>query len=728
MKRRTRNTGLRLVILASFFCVVCVVYLVRLGSLQLGAAAREARQAAAEEKVYKRTEVVQAQRGEIYDRNGVALVTNRYYYDLELDIQALPEDNTARNDVVLRALAALSACGKLDQLGKNYNPFTGTYPDLAYSAEALDPESAIHTRLTRVVRLAELRRDKTAADQERDVTEAVPASQLAAYLCKKYGLTDRKGNALYTEENMAYLLRVWYNAEALDFGYLANYVLAEDVGMDTVTYVLEQALPGVTFSTRAEREYAYPGYASHLLGQVGKITAETWDYYKERGYNMNDSVGLSGCEAAFESYLRGQDGVRVICEDADGNVVDEYMKSAPVAGGDVYLTIDILVQIAAEDGLRENTEWVRKNGYSSGCFAGALVAMDPDTGEILAAASCPTYDLTTYNKNYDQLAADENNPLLNRAFNGVYTPGSVFKLGMAAAGLALSPTLADGSSFTASSRLECAGTYTYYSSYQPDCWIYNSASSPHGKHGFINVGEALRVSCNCFFYELGRVMGIESMNRFCRIYGLGSATGLELSEKTGILAGPDYRLENGLKDWQPTDTIVAAIGQSENTFTPLQISLYLSTLLNGGTRYNAHLLQQVRSFDGTEVLYATPVEAQAVYPFRQSDLRVIAEAMRSMVDTSSTVSGFMYKDAGIPVIVGGKSGTAQTGRSTDNALFVSAAPYDDPEIVVAAVLEKGAGGSYASLSCARTIRAYYDSLAKRTQEAGTESEPESGEN
>ncbi len=715
MERKARNTELRLMILAALFSVVCLIYLVRLGTLQLGKEAKEAAEAAKEEKVYKRTEVVKAQRGSIYDRNGVVLVSNDYAYDLELDIQTLPADDGERNYVVLEAIAALAACGKLDALEDAYFPLTGTYPDLTYTEEALDPESSVHTRLVRFVRLAGLRKDKTDADAERDVTEAVTPSDLVSYLCKQYGLTGKKGTALYTDDNMTYLLRVWYCAEALDFGYLANYVLASDVEMSCATYVMEQALDGVTFSMRAVRAYRYPGYASHILGQVGKITAEDWDYYQSQGYNMNDTVGLSGCEYAFESYLRGQDGILVICEDEDGNIVDEYWKTEPVAGGDVYLTIDINVQIAAEDGLAENTEWIRRYGYSADCYAGALVAMDPDTGEILAAASCPTYDLTTYNKNYNQLAADTNLPLLNRAFSGTYAPGSVFKLGMAAAGLASAPTLADGSTFSASSLLECAGTYTYFSSYQPDCWIYNSTTSAVRQHGKINVSEALRVSCNCFFYELGRVMGIDTMNRFCRIYGLGVKTGLELPEKTGILAGPDYRVEQGLRSWQETDTIVAAIGQSENSFTPLQISVYLSTLLNGGTRYNAHILREVRTFDRQTVLYETPIEVQASYAFAKADLDVIRLAMKNMVDTTSTVSRFMYKDAGIPVSVGGKSGTAQTGKKTDNALFVAAAPYDDPDIVVAAVLENGASGSYVSLACARTISAYYKALESAAQ-------------
>ena len=485
--------------------------------------------------------------------------------------------------------------------------------------------------------------------------------------------------------------------EAVGFSRANDYVLAKDVSMETVTHEKELGIAGIGFSTNASRVYCFPGYASHILGQTGPIYAEEWSYYKELGYAMNARVGKSGCEAAFEAYLHGQDGVKVVVEDADGRIISEYMKTEPVAGQDVYLTIDINLQIAAEEALKENVQYIQNNHNRPDCKAGALVAMDPQSGAVLALASYPSYDLTTYNRDYNELASNDALPLLNRALSGLYAPGSTFKPGMVAAGLTEGIV-------TASTKLECAGTYTYYQSYQPDCWIHNSSGAVK-QHGWINAAEALRVSCNCYFYELGRRLGITNMNLYCRMFGLGYSTGIELGEQTGSLAGPDHRADMHGLEWQPTDTIAAAIGQSDNAFTPLQLGVYTSTLFNGGTRYAAHLLLKVRDFSTrTDTMVTTPtVLSQFTLP--EANRLTVIEGMEQMVATSSEVSRYMKN---VPVTVAGKTGTAQTGsKSTENGLFICAAPSKSPEIVVVSVIERAGGGSYSAMSAGRVLEAYY---------------------
>lgn len=704
-----RRVG-RLWMLGVFFLACCVIAVIRLGTLDLSS---ENIRGHKPDGTTTRTEIVQAVRGQIYDRNGVPLVTNRYTYSLTMDYSVLPSENDARNRAIIRTLVALESCGEGDRFCTWEYPFAGVYPDLSYSETATDPDSKEYRALVNVFKNSGLRAtllQKIRADKNCTLTKAgelfdadplsyADAKTLVRYFEKTYGLTDttQDGTPLYTDTTIDRLIRVLWGMEAVGFSRANDYTLASDVSMDTVTFVLEQGIPGVRFSTSSARVYTYPGYASHILGQTGPIFAEDWEYYKELGYNMNAIVGISGCEATFESYLHGQDGVRVIREDADGRIVDEYMKTEAVAGQDIYLTIDITLQIAAEDGLRENVNYIRSTFNRTDCKSGAAVAMDPATGEILALASYPSFDLTTFHQDYASLSSDDALPLYNRVLFGQYAPGSTFKPGMVAA------AMTEGT-IDASTLLECAGVYTYYQSYQPACWIYNSTGSVHC-HGYLNAHEALRVSCNCFFYEVGRRLGIAQMNRYFAAYGLGQPTGIELGEASGILAGPDYRAASHGVLWQPTDTIAAAIGQSDNAFTPLQLSVYMSTLFNGGDRCRAHLLLRVRDFTTrTDTLTVQPEVTDHI------DLDPVAlhEVVTGMEEAVTTTAGVWRYMSSLPVSVAGKTGTAQTGgKQTDNGLFVCAAPSRNPEIVVTAVVERAGGGSYAALAAGRILTAYF---------------------
>ena len=692
------------------FLAICAVYVIRLGILELNS---ENIGGHRQDGTTERTVVVQAVRGQIYDRNGVPLVTNAYTYNLTLDYSVLPKDQVSRNHTVLRALHTLEACGEVSRFCTYDFPLDGYYPNYTYKSIAADPASDTYDTFLNVVQTNGLRREailRIKNEKRMNTAEAndyydadplscIPAERLTAYFVEEYELDAKgeDGSPLYGNADIDRLIRVLWGMEAVGFSRANDYVLAKDVTMETITHEKELGIAGIGFSTEATRVYCFPGYASHILGQTGPIYAEEWDYYKELGYAMNAIVGKSGCEAAFEEYLHGQDGIKVVVEDDDGNIIREYMKTESVAGKDVYLTIDINLQIAAEEALAENVRYIRNTYHRDDCKAGAIVAMDPDNGELLAIASYPTYDLSTFNRDYDALYADDALPLFNRALNGLYAPGSTFKPGMVAA------ALTEGT-VTASTKLECAGTYTYYQSYQPDCWIHNSSGAVK-QHGWINAAEALRVSCNCYFYDLGRQLGITNMNLYCRMYGLGDSTGIELGEQRGSLAGPDHRADMHGLEWQPTDTIAAAIGQSDNAFTPLQLGVYTSTLVNGGTRYAAHLLLKVRDFSTrTDTVVTTP-SVLSEFTLPEAHRLTVIEGMEQMVATSSEVGRYMKN---VPVTVAGKTGTAQTGaKSTENGLFICAAPSRNPEIVVVSVIERAGGGSYSAMSAGAVLEAYY---------------------
>ena len=660
--------------IAIIFCLICVIYLGRLFYIQVSG-----RDDKYDDDTVTRTVTIQAVRGEIYDCNGKPLVTNRYLYDLTLSHAAFSSlGNNQSNRTALAALDALNAKGEAHKHEERFFPFEGSYPNFTYSAAATDGNSLEYYRLQRVLKDLELDSD-------------ISADKLVKYYVDTYSLlaTGADGNRLFSNEQINRLIHLRYDMDALRFNAGNDYTLAKDVSFGLMTHVKEQGLGGVTFKVSVERVYNYPGYASHILGTVGPIYAEEWGYYNEQGYQMNAIVGKTGCELAFERYLHGSDGELEITEDASGNIISTKVVKAPVAGSDVRLTIDIDLQIATEDGLAENVENV-----GGSCNAGAAVAMDPNTFEILAIASYPTYDLTTYNRDYNELAANEAKPLINRALNGVYAPGSTFKLGVAAAALMTNH-------LQASERITCNGKSTHY--HRPSCSTYQN-----GTHaGAINVIEAIADSCNTFFYELGYRMGIETMNNFMKGFGFGQPTGLELGGATGALAGPEYRLENNVGVWNPGDVLSASIGQSDNTASPAQLACYVGTLVNGGTRYSAHLLKGVYAFGSTEPSFSYEQSEDTVLgraELSASALATIQSGMHAVVENSVTVSRNM---ANVPVDVGAKTGTAQNSSGDDNALFVCAAPYTEPTVVISVVLERGRSGVNASLTAARILEQYY---------------------
>lgn len=671
MRPSRREYPLRFVLAAVLFCAVAVFYLGKLFAIQFRGLTED------DFKITKRYASVQTVRGEIYDRNGKKLVRNRYSYNAVLTYASFADQSMEARNRELLDLADLLDRNGIAQPYAESVPFEGTYPFLGYS-------EANRAKVDQVM-------------SDLGFLQNTEASKFVDYYVRTYALlaVDGNGARLFNDDEVHRLLLLRFDMDYRRFSPVNDYTLASGLDQEALNGI-EGHYAGVGVTVSTTREYCYPGYASHVLGSVGPIYSEEWEYYNEKGYQMNAIVGKDGCEAAFEEYLRGTDGQIVIEEDQNGNILRRTVVTEPVAGRDVYLTIDIDLQIAAEDALAENVRYISESVSNGGeCVAGAAVVMDPNTFEVLAVASHPTFDLTTYRSEYDLLKEDEALPLFNRALLGTYAPGSTYKLGVAVA------ALSEGV-ITRNSIFHCTGNYRGVG-----CSTYGTNHA-----GDLDVTDALAYSCNSFFCEMGDRLGIERMDRYMQALGIGESTGLELPNADGILSSPAYLTylqDETHPTWLAGDTWRTAIGQAFNTATPLQLCAYVSTLVNGGTRRTAHLLHSVRTFGEDEPDFAFDTGEASIrseLPISSSTLSIVKEGMKKVITTSN-----LFKSRGwfqtLPVTVGAKTGTAQTGGSVENALFVCAAPIEAPEITISVVLEKGVGGSYAALTADRILREYY---------------------
>lgn len=659
---RRARMGARYLSLAIAFLIICLVYVAVLLVHQLRGSSLPPR-----EDGYVRTYTVPGIRGNIYDCNGVLLVGSSQSYDLIYEYGAMPDTRREVNDSLLKVLDAILSTGNGDRLAKDYFILEGTYPELRFVSALEDENSDESYWYARFLEKQEMKPESTDAE---DVTK---------YFIKRYQLSEER----YSPEEITDLIRLYYEMERVDFGAYQSYTVAQNVTMDLITLLEETNIEGVNFHIQEKREYAYPGLASHVLGRLGRITAENAEYYMSLGYPLDAMVGSSGCEEAFESWLRGQDGVMTIRYDDEGNQLEKYYSTEPIGGKDIYLTLDVELQLAAEEGLRENVEMLENSD------AGAVTVMDPNTGKILAIASYPTYDLSKFESQeyYNSLLADENLPLYNRALQGVYAPGSTYKIGAAMAALELGEI--DGGT-----TCTCGGVYPLY--HNPTCL---------GVHGTVNVIDAIRESCNVFFYHLGDSLGIDPLTEYTRRLGLGVPTGIELDERTGTVAGPAYRQNQGLTNWQKGDDLSAAIGQSDHGYTPLQLSVYLSTVVNGGTRYRAHLLDSVRAFYTGELLETEEPQVMEQVSFSENTYQTLLEGMTQVVEDSRLLREYFSE---LPVQVGGKTGTAEVEGKQDYAIFCGFAPVEDPQIVVACIIEEGESGSRAAYTVARILEQFFE--------------------
>ncbi len=653
---------------------------------------------------------VKAARGNILDRYGRVLVSNRECYNLVINTTRLFGDEVDDpNAVILEMVNIVEDSGAefIDDL-----PITKS-PPFEYT-EMTDFQRTL----------------LNAYFDDHDLAEDTTAVELMSYFRTRYDIDNT-----YSAEDMRKISAIRY---ALNVRYAINtssYTFVEDASIDLISDIMGAVGSVIEVESSYVREYNTQ-YAAHLLGYIGAMTDVEQEQYMvgdNSGYNYDSMVGKDGVELAFESWLHGTDGKSRVTRNSEGTITSTVYEEDPVPGNHVYLTIDIQLQEAVERALengiialqlerdQENAEAIA-NGtpdeVKEDIQGGAAVVVDVNSGNPLAIASYPTFDASQVYENYAEYLNAEYDPLYNRATMGAYAPGSTFKPLVALA--ALSESI-----INTETRIDCEGIFSKYADqgYAPECWIYTQEQLTHGND---NVSEAIRDSCNYFFYTIADMMGIDIMDEYAADFGLGESTGIEIAETTGNMANPDNHLNYDVDAWVYGDTVQAGIGQSDSLFTPLQLAEYCAAIANGGTRYSASVLKSVRSFDYTRQLYSGETKVMSTVDSADYNWAAIQYGMYLMANDPNSSSFDVYQTLGYysyngeRIGVAAKSGTSQLGEAlSPNSIFMCYAPYDDPEIAIAIVIERGASGAKA-VNIAKDILDAYFSLSNPNNSAESE--------
>lgn len=646
-------------------------------------------------------ESVTAARGNILDRYGRVLVSNRECYNLAISDKRLFSDDVDDPNAII-----LQMINMVEEAGETYTddlPITKEPP-----FEYTNMTELQSTLLTAYLKAKGLDEDTTAVE-------------LMSYFRTRYDIANS-----YNAEEMRKIASVRY---AINVRYEINtnsYIFVEDASIDLISDLMGVVGNVIEVKTSYVREYNTQ-YAAHILGYVQAMSEEDIEKYRPQdensGYDYDTKVGRDGVEYTFEDWLHGTNGKATVTRTANGTVTSTIYTEDPVPGNHVYLTIDIQLQEQVErileSGIYElqmirnedNAEAItngKPDEVKEDIQGGAIVVVDVDTGEPLAIASYPTFDLSTIIKDYSDLLEEDNNPLFNRALLGTYEPGSTFKPCTAIAGLT-------ESIINTETQIECTGIFTKYETqgYAPACWIYTQ-NDGQLTHGYDNVTEAIKDSCNIFFYSVADSLGIRKLMEYAADFGLGESTGIELTETTGNMANPDNHLNYDVDSWVDGDTVQAGIGQSDSMFTPLQIAEYCAAIANGGTRHSASILKSVRSYDYSRQLYQKETEVLSTVESADYNWAAVQRGMYLMANdvTSSsntvyyTLNNYTYNGVSLPVAA--KTGTSQLGEGrTNNAIFMCYAPFDDPEIAIAIVVERGQAGANLSKMAKNVLDAYF---------------------
>lgn len=634
-----KNVHKRINILAIFLAAIMFLYSIRIFSLQISNAKIYLEQAAG---ISRYTAVIKAQRGEILDRYGREIAVNREGYNIVFNRAYVDMEQINSTILKLSNLLTEKETEWIDNL-----PLTKTAP------YTFTEDSAAVKKMISALGLAHY----------------ATADDCFSAMTKKYELEN------YDTATKRRLMGVRYSMQIAEFSVANAYTFSEDVSSEIMQTILESGfmLHGVSVDVVPFREYVQSDLAPHIIGTVGLIDAEEWATYKDKGYSYSDKVGKSGIEKLAEEYLHGTDGLVTYRIDASGNIISKEITKQPVSGKTIVLNLDKKIQSITQDALKETVEKLKSEGGT--VTGGAAVMMNVKTGEIYTAATYPSYDLATYSEDYSKLVADKKGlPLTNRAFNGIYPPGSTVKPIVAVAAM-------ENGHLNKGEHVVCLHTYKYFDDYQPSCM---------GRHGSIGLKTALSKSCNYFFFEIGKRVGITTMTEYFKMFGLGTDTGIGLSASTGLLVEPE-------SDGLGGSTLQAAIGQM-NAFTPLQLATYVSTLANEGTRYSAELINRVVSYDMGTVYENFTAKTMETIEISDETIAAVKEGMLSVTEdgTGSTV----FKS--YPIKVGGKTGTSQVEGKADHSVFIAFAPFDNPEIAISVVLEHGSSG-YATTSVAKAM-------------------------
>ena len=661
------------------------------------------------------TKTVETSRGIITDRNGKILVSNREIYTVSFDPDLVPDqDGETHQAAVARALLRILTLFQDHGVAWGDSlPIDDAEPYGYAFADATGAQRAWFSHYL--------------ADRKWSSTELTASSSsplMSQTLLDKLKLT---GSTALTAPHLLELMRADFGVPTdfsrqearLVLGVLyelrlrkltANavtvpYVFAEDLSVELISILNDGAFEGVVIGSKAVRQYN-TDYAAHILGRVGKFESREerdgfnaeWNAAREAGedttglpyYRLDDQVGKDGVELAFEQYLRGRDGTRLITTNQEGKITSEIYSIQPEPGGTVALTLDIDFQAQVEEILARSVQAMDQEDLEDGeepVNRGAAAAVvSVANSEILALATYPTYSQRTYAQDYALLSQDPRHPYVNRAISSAYAPGSTFKPLTAVAAL-------ESGVITPTTIINATGSWTYPgdpNSYA-NCWLYNSS---RGRHGRINVSQAITVSCNYFFAQMGYSLGLDRLNAYCRAFGLGESTGIEIYERTGTL--PENKPGEDQSPW-------AGFGQSSQLFTPLQLANYVATLVRGGTRYNAHLLKDISAYDGSSVLYTAQPEVLSQQEIQPDNLAAVKKGMGDLATTGSVGQQF----ANCIVTAGAKTGSAQTGEVMANGVFVCFAPFEEPEVAVAVVIEKGKAGAALASTAVEILNAYF---------------------
>ncbi len=661
------------------------------------------------------TKTVETSRGIITDRNGKILVSNREIYTVSFDPDLVPDqDGETHQAAVARALLRILTLfqehgvawgdslpiGDAEPYGYTFAGATGA--QRAWFSHYLADRKWSSTELTAASSSPLM--SQTLLDKLKLTgSTALTAPHLLELMRADFGVpTDFSRQEARLVLGVLYELRLRkLTANAVT----VPYVFAEDLSVELISILNDGAFEGVVIGSKAVRQYN-TDYAAHILGRVGKFESREerdgfnaeWNAAREAGedttglpyYRLDDQVGKDGVELAFEQYLRGRDGTRLITTNQEGKITSEIYSIQPEPGGTVALTLDIDFQAQVEEILARSVQAMDQEDLEDGeepVNRGAAAAVvSVANSEILALATYPTYSQRTYAQDYALLSQDPRHPYVNRAISSAYAPGSTFKPLTAVAAL-------ESGVITPTTIINATGSWTYPgdpNSYA-NCWLYNSS---RGRHGRINVSQAITVSCNYFFAQMGYSLGLDRLNAYCRAFGLGESTGIEIYERTGTL--PENKPGEDQSPW-------AGFGQSSQLFTPLQLANYVATLVRGGTRYNAHLLKDISAYDGSSVLYTAQPEVLSQQEIQPDNLAAVKKGMGDLATTGSVGQQF----ANCIVTAGAKTGSAQTGEVMANGVFVCFAPFEEPEVAVAVVIEKGKAGAALASTAVEILNAYF---------------------
>ena len=619
------------------------------------------------------SETVTASRGIITDRNGKILVSNRAVYTLNFDSSLVSSDEL--NDALLRLIELMNAQGVEIQ---DTLPLSQSVP-FAYDTT----DGGAKALVKYLVSLKWMDEDDV---DESGLPANITGPSLYLRLRSEYGV-----DASLPAATARTLVGLRYSLAVAKLNGSSVFEFASDVDVALISIIKDGNYQGVQVDTSSVRVYE-TDYAAHVLGYTGSI--QDWDDYKDKdGYTLASIVGISGVESAFEEYLHGDAGKRLVTYDNDsGKITGELYSVEPKPGSTVALTIDIDFQEDVEQSLERTVGAMTK---ADGIERGAAVAVvQVGTGDVLALASYPTYSLSTFRSDIAALTSDTMQPMWNRATQGTYAPGSTLKPLTAIAALESGAT-------TVREKLYDSGKWTYpgYSASYTYCWKRSG-------HGSLNVRGAITNSCNYYFAEMGYRMGMETLRKYYADFGLGSPTGIEIGDAAGLL--PSQNEGENLAPW-------AAFGQANQLYTPIQLANYMATLCGGGDRYATHLLKNVRESGTGALEYVYDADPVQTIEMSEENLSAVLAGMHDLA-TDGAVSSY-FKDCIVDAAA--KTGTIQTGDTkNNNGAFVCFAPYDDPQIAVAIVIEKGGTGAALASTAVQVLNAYFSNASANTTVTG----------